>query len=150
MSDVFEPDRLGAILFAAMPDALIAADKEGVIRVWNEGAERLFGFTPAEAIGQTLDIIIPERLRERHWTGYDETMRTGHTRYGAGDLLAVPATHKNGARLSVEFTILPLHDESGAMAGIAAIMRDVTKRFEEQRALRAELAQLRAGPASAG
>src|SRR5215471_17639597 len=88
------------------PDAIIYADSGGMIRFWNQGAERIFGFTPAEVHGRTLDIIIPENLRRRHWDAYTETMRTGKTRYGSGDVLAVPALRKDGSRVSVEFTIL--------------------------------------------
>lgn len=117
-------------------DAIIYSDKDGLIRFWNKGAERIFGFSKADAIGHSLDIIIPENLRKRHWDGYAETMRTGRTRYGDGDVLAVPALRKNGKRVSIEFTILPFHDKDGRMAGIAAILRDVTKRFEELKALR--------------
>jgi PAS domain S-box-containing protein len=87
-------------------------------------------------LGQSLDIIIPTSLRDRHWAGYDKTMQTGATRYGAGDLLSVPAIRKDGTRISVEFTITPFRDESGRMLGIAAVMRDVTARFEELKALR--------------
>lgn len=133
-------DRFCRSLAHDAPDAVIYADSEGAIRFWNKGAERIFGFTEAEAVGKSLDIIIPENLRERHWHGFDETMRTGQTRYGAGDVLAVPALRKDGARISVEFTVLPFHDESGRIAGIAAILRDVTKRFEELKALRKQLA----------
>jgi PAS domain S-box-containing protein len=142
-----DPDRLAHALLNDMPDALIVADAEGAIRFWNAGAERIFGFTAEEALGQSLDIIIPERLRARHWTGFDETMRTGKSRYGAGDLLAVPAQGKGGARLSVEFTVIPLHDDAGRMEGIAAVMRDVTARFEQTRALQREIAALKAAPA---
>jgi PAS domain S-box-containing protein len=122
-------------------DAIIAADRNGLIQVWNPGAERMFGHSQTEAVGRSLDLIIPERLRGRHWDGYRKTMATGTSRYGEGDVLAVPALHRNGTTLSVEFTIVPLMDESGAMVGMAAIMRDVTKRFEEMRALRRQLAQ---------
>jgi PAS domain S-box-containing protein len=122
------------------PDAIVYADAEGRIRFWNRGAERIFGFREDEALGQSLDIIIPPSLRERHWNGYDETMRSGRTRYGAGDLLAVPALRKDGTRISIEFTILPFHDAAGRIAGIAAFLRDVTKRFEEMKALRQKLA----------
>ena len=101
------------------------------IRVWNVGAARLFGFTEAEALGQPLDIIIPAGLRDRHWHGFHETMRTGQTRYGDGQILAVPAIRKDGTRLSVEFTIVPFTGADGRMTGIAAIMRDATARFEE-------------------
>jgi PAS domain S-box-containing protein len=117
-------------------DAIVYADAEGLIRFWNRGAEAIFGFFEAEALGRSLDLIIPERLRERHWAGYRETMRTGKSRYAAGELLAVPALRKDGGRISIEFTILPFRDASGAMAGIAAIMRDVTRTFEELKALR--------------
>lgn len=121
-------------------DAIVYADAKGVIRFWNDAAARIFGFAASEAIGQSLDLIIPENLRKRHWDGFEQTMRTGESRYGAGDLLAVPALRKDGARISVEFTIVPFHGDDGAMAGIGAIMRDVTQRFEEMRALRKQLA----------
>jgi PAS domain S-box-containing protein len=95
---------------------------------------------PYKAVGQSLDLIIPERQRARHWEGYREVMRTGESRYDHGDLLSVPSMRNNGARISVEFTIIPLKDAEGHMEGMAAIMRDVTKRFEELRALRQKLA----------
>jgi PAS domain S-box-containing protein len=123
-------------LLNSMPDAVVYSDAAGQIHFWNGGAERIFGHTAAEAIGQSLDLIIPETLRRRHWDGYQKTMRTGETRYGGGDLLAVPAVRKDGTRISVEFTIVPFHDSAGTMIGIAAIMRDVTKRFEEMKELR--------------
>jgi PAS domain S-box-containing protein len=88
----------------AAADAIVYADADGVIRFWNAGAERIFGYAEAEALGQSLDLIVPERLRARHWEGFRQVMRTGQSRYGAGDLLAVPAQRKNGARISVEFT----------------------------------------------
>jgi len=132
----FDLDRLAATLLRQMPDAVVYSDAEGRIRFWNEGAERVFGFQKAEAEGQSLDIIIPVSLRERHWVGYKHTMRTGETRFGAGDMLAVPALRKDGTRVSVEFTIVPFRDEVGRMVGIAAVMRDVTARFEEMKALR--------------
>jgi PAS domain S-box-containing protein len=127
-------------LVSGMSDAIVYADAEGVIRKWNSGAIRIFGFSESEAVGQSLDIIIPERLRERHWEGYRATMRSGQSRYGAGQTLSVPALRKDGARISVEFTIVPFTDDSGKMIGIAAIMRDTTARFEELRALRRRLA----------
>ena len=117
-------------------DAIVYADADGLIGLWNKGAERMFGFSAPEAVGQSLDIIIPENLRKRHWDGYRETMRTGTTRYGAGSLLSVPALRKDGTRISVEFTILPFRDRSGGLLGIAATMRDVTRQFEELKALR--------------
>jgi PAS domain S-box-containing protein len=123
------------------PDAIIYADAQGLIQLWNRSAERIFGFPEAEALGKTLDIIIPESLRGRHWQGYRATMQTGNTRYGVGETLAVPAMRKDGQRISIEFTILPFRDDAGRMEGIAAILRDVTVRFEETRALRRQLAE---------
>jgi PAS domain S-box-containing protein len=127
-------------LVSGMSDAIVYADAEGVIRVWNRGATRVFGFAEAEAVGRSLDIIIPENLREGHWQGYRATMRTGQSRYGDGQILSVPAVRKDGTRVSVEFTIVPFSDDAGRMIGIAAIMRDATARFEELRALRRQLA----------
>jgi PAS domain S-box-containing protein len=141
-----DPQLFAERLVAGMSDAIIYADAKGAIRFWNSGATRIFGFAEAEAIGQSLDIIIPERLRARHWTGFRETMRTGQSRYDSGQLLAVPAIRKDGAPISVEFTIVPFADDSGQMIGIAAVMRDVTARFEELRNLRRQMAA--AGPAS--
>jgi PAS domain S-box-containing protein len=136
-----DPDRFARALVDGMPDAIVYADASGLIQVWNAGAVRMFGFTEAEALGQTLDIIIPASLRDRHWNGYRDTMRTGQTRYGDGQTLAVPAIRKDGTRISVEFTIVPFTGEDGGMTGIAAIMRDTTARFEELRALRKQLAE---------
>jgi PAS domain S-box-containing protein len=121
-------------------DAIIEAGRDGTIGFWNPGAERIFGFTSQEAIGHSLDLIIPERLRQRHWDGYDKTLRTGESRYGAGDVLAVPALRKDGATISVEFTVVPQKNEKDQMIGMIAVIRDVTKRFEEMRSLKRKLA----------
>ena len=122
------PEALADAVLSTSADAIIAADEHGIIRFWNPGAERIFGHASAEAVGRSLDIIIPERLRERHWSGYRRVMATGETRYGDGDVLAVPGLRKDGARISLEFTIVPLKDGSGRLVGLAAIMRDVTAR----------------------
>jgi PAS domain S-box-containing protein len=127
-------------LVSGMSDAVVYADADGVIRLWNRGATRIFDFAEAEALDRSLDLIIPENLRERHWQGYHATMRTGQSRYGDGQILSVPAERKDGTRISVEFTIVPFTDNAGCMIGIAAIMRDATTRFEELRALRRQLA----------
>lgn len=132
--------RLGLTLLNSPAEAIVYSDREGLIRFWNEGAERVFGFTAEDALGQSLDIIIPERQRQRHWQGYDEVMRTGTSRYGSGDLLSVPATRKDGSRISVEFTIVPLKGADGTMMGMAAVMRDVSARFEELKTLRRQAA----------
>jgi PAS domain S-box-containing protein len=133
-------DRFYRTLVREAPDAIVYADAEGLIGFWNKAAERIFGFSEAEALGKSLDMIIPEGLRKRHWDGYEETVRTGKTQYGAGDVLAVPTLRKDGARISIEFTIVPFVDRAGRILGIAAILRDVTKRFEEMRALRQKFA----------
>ena len=138
------PDGFPERMVADCPDAVIYADSEGRIRFWNRSATRMFGFAAAETVGRTLDLILPEALRARHWEGYHRVMRGGASRYGEGDVLAVPAMRKDGKRISVEFTILPVSDAAGAVRGIAAFLRDVTPRFEELRALRRELAALKA------
>ena len=125
------------------PDAIVFADRDGVIWLWNAGAEAMFGYGVDEAVGQTLDLIIPERLRARHWTGFNNTMATGVTRY-ARQVLAVPAIRKDGTSISVEFTVALLHEASSALVGITAIIRDVTARWEEERALKKRLAALEA------
>lgn len=127
---------LAATFLAETPDGVMVADGDGIIRYWNAGCERIFDFTTAEALGQSLDIIVPPNLRARHWQGWQETMRTGATRYGAGDLLSVPALRKDGTRVSVEFSILPFRGADGKITAMGAIMRDVTARFEELKALR--------------
>jgi PAS domain S-box-containing protein len=130
-------------LIQEAPDAIIYADVGGMIRFWNRGAERIFGFAQSEALGRSLDLIIPEHLRPRHWAAYAQTMRSGQTRYGAGDILAVPGLRKGGAQISIEFSILPFRDHEGRIVGVVAILRDVSKRFEELKALRNEVAALR-------
>jgi PAS domain S-box-containing protein len=129
-------EELGAALLASAGDAIVSADAQGLIRFWNPGAERIFGYSAAEAVGQSLDLIIPETLRKRHWEGYEQVMRTGQSRYGDGDVLAVPGLRKDGKRISLEFTIVPLRGPDRALTGMGAVMRDVTARFEELRALR--------------
>jgi PAS domain S-box-containing protein len=122
-------------------EAIVVAGTDGKIRLWNGGATRVFGFTAVEALGASLDLIIPQKLRARHWEGYDKTMATGQTRYG-DTLLKVPAAHKDGRRLSIEFSVALLTDDGGAVTGILAVIRDSTERFSEERALRKRLAEL--------
>jgi PAS domain S-box-containing protein len=128
MSAEFDFDRFCRILVREAPDAVIFADRDGVIRFWNAGAQRIFGFEEAEATGRSLDIIIPEDLRARHWSGFHETMRAGRTRYGAGNTLAVRALRKDRRPISIEFSIVPFRGADGAILGIAAILRDVRER----------------------
>jgi PAS domain S-box-containing protein len=136
-------EKLGDAVLGAVSDAIVYADREGVIRYWNPGAERLFGFAAEEAIGQSVDLIIPEPQRARHWSGFRKVMDSGESRYGEGDILAVPGLRKDGTRVSLEFTIVPIHAEDGRMEGMISIMRDVTRRFEEMRTLKRENAALR-------
>ena len=131
-------------LVEAIGDAVIVADRNGAIALWNPAAERIFGFTETEALGQSLDLIIPERQREKHWNGYNQTMQTGQTRY-ATDILRVPALHKDGHRLSIAFTVALLYSAENEVTGIAAVVRDETTRFKEERDLRKRLEALEAG-----
>jgi len=130
---------LGEAILSAKSDAIVAADKTGAIVFWNPGAERIFGYASADAVGRSLDIIIPARLRKRHWDGYHRVMKSGESRYGHGDILAVPAIKKNGMGLSIEFSIVSLRNETSELVGLIAIIRDVTKRFDEIRALKQKL-----------
>ena len=115
----FEP--FVARLAIDCPDAVVCADRYGVIRFWNRAATRIFGFAEAEALGRRLDLIIPEGLCARHWEGYDRVMAGAPSRYGEDDLLSVPALHKDGRRISIEFAILPLRDPAGSIIGIAGL-----------------------------
>jgi PAS domain S-box-containing protein len=132
---------LAVRIVAGAADAVIFTDREGAIRLWNAGAERIFGWTAGEAIGKSMDLIIPDRLRARHWQNWDRVMETGVTRY-ATDVLAVPALRKDGAPLSIEFTIQLVRDAGGRILGPAAIVRDVTARFHREKELRAKVKEL--------
>ena len=119
-------------------DGILFADRDGNIQLWNSGAETIFGYTSEEAIGNSLDLIVPEKLRERHWEGYNRVMDTGQTRYG-NELLKVPAIRKDGERLSVEFTIILIRDDQNNIMGSAAIMRDVTKSWLHEKKLKEQV-----------
>lgn len=129
--------------------AVIFSDREGVIQLWNAGAEAMFGYRAEEAVGRSLDIIVPERQRARHWEGYAKVMASGVTKYGS-ELLAVPAMRKDGTRISVEFTIVLLRSASAEMLGAAAIMQDVTARWQQQKQLKERLAALETKGEGAG
>src|ERR1700716_262908 len=119
-------------LVEAVGDAIVVCDASGAITLWNPAAERMFGFSQAEAVGQSLDLIIPERQRQRHWDGYNKTMETGQTKYGH-DVLRVPALHKEGRPLSIAFTVALLHSPEKTVSAIVAIIRDETVRWGEER-----------------
>ena len=135
------PDWLFRRIVEEMPEAVIFADRQGVVRLWNRGAATMFGYSADEALGQSLDLIIPERFRARHWDGYRQVMGTGVTSYGER-LLAVPAMRKDGQRISIEFSIALLKDGRGEVTGAAAVVRDVTARWRAERELRRRLAAL--------
>ncbi|MPZ95051.1 MAG: PAS domain S-box protein [Propionibacteriales bacterium] len=140
MTDRHLDHGLAERIVAESQDAIIFAGRDGVIRLWNAGAERLFGHAASSAIGQSLELIIPERLRQRHWDGWDRVMATGETKYGT-EPLAVPGVRADGSRVSLEFSITILRD-GGEIVGIAAILRDVTQRWEQDRALRNRVTEL--------
>lgn len=131
------------------PIAIIVGDREGIVRLWNAGAQTMFGWSAEEAIGKSMDMIIPEKHRPRHWEGYDRVMGTGVTKYGR-NLLAVPALTKDGRRISIEFNVVLLKDAEQRVLGIAATMQDVTARWERDKALRARLAEMEAKLKQAG
>lgn len=120
-------------------DAILISDLQGIIRYWNSGAEQMFGYTAADAVGQSLDLFIPENLRGRHWEGYHRVMASGETKYKTG-LLSSPGVRKDGTRVSLEFSMVLLRDDSGQMQGCASIMRDVTERWKKEKILKEKLA----------
>jgi PAS domain S-box-containing protein len=125
----------------AAADAIIAAGANGKIVFWNSAAARIFGFTADEALGQSLDLIIPERFRARHWEGYRQVMATGTTKYQS-EVLRVPALHKDGKALSIAFTVTLLDSSDGQGRTIVATVRDETARWNDERELRRRLAEL--------
>ncbi len=126
------------------PEAVMFVDRDGLVRTWNAGAEAMVGWSAAELVGRSMDAIIPERLRARHWSGWRKVLETGVTRYSGKDLLAVPAMRKDGSQISIEFSIQIVRDDGGAMLGFAAVIRDVTERFQRDKALRLRLKELEA------
>ena len=136
-------------LVEAVGDAIVVADAKGAITLWNPAAERMFGHTETEAMGKSLDLIIPQRQQQRHWDGYHKTMETGITRYG-NDVLRVPAVHKDGHLLSIAFTVALLHSQDGKISAIVAAIRDETSRFNEERSLRKRLMELESQLAKPG
>ncbi len=125
-------------------DAILFADQKGIIQAWNRGAEVLFGYSSEEALGQTLELIIPDNLRQRHNDGYAATMQSGHSKYG-NDLLSVPAIHKDGHRLFCDFSIVMIKGDDGEMLGIASIMRDTTAQKTREKELRERIKELEKG-----
>ena len=138
------PHDLPVRILDGSPDAILICDRAGTVRYWNAAAERVFGFRVTEALGASMNLIIPERLRARHWAGWEATTTTGVTRYGEGQLLAVPALHKDGRQISIEFSIQLLKDADGQIEWVVAVVREVTQRFIREKDLRAQLKALQA------
>ena len=143
MTESADHDWLCRKIVEHSPMAILFADREGRIRLWNAGAETVFGCTAKEALGQSLDLIVPERQRPRHWEGWDRVMASGVTKYGR-DPLAVPAMRKDGSRISIEFNVVLVRADSGELVGVAAMVQDVTARWQKQKEMNARLAALEA------
>jgi PAS domain S-box-containing protein len=136
------PHDLPVRILDGSPDAILICDHAGTVRYWNAAAERVFGFRVTDTLGVSMNLIIPEWLRARHWAGWNATMRTGVTRYGEGQLLAVPALHKDGREISIEFSIQLVRNADSRIEWVVAIIRDVTERYAREKALRARLKAL--------
>lgn len=142
MKDVVDLNQLIEVI----GDAVVVSNVAGKIILWNRAAEEMFGYTAAEALGQNLDIITPERFRERHWDGYHKSMKTGTTKYGK-QTLRVPAVHKDGHTLSIAFTVAMLYDDQKKVNGVVAMIRDETARFLEEKELKKRVVELESKPA---
>jgi PAS domain S-box-containing protein len=143
MNDAPTAEWLVSTIVAASSDAIMFSDRDGIIRLWNSGAVKMFGFSSEEALGQSLDLIIPENLRGRHWDGYGRVMESGSSRYST-DLLSAPALRKDGTRISTEFSMVMVKDDAGRMLGVAAIIRDVTARWQREKELKERIKALEA------
>lgn len=137
MSEPIDNDSLASLVHS-LADAVIICDPDGIIVYWNEAAHRIFGWKADEAVGELLDLIVPEKQRRAHWDGYRRVMASGETRYG-DDLLRVPSLHADGQRRSIAFTVSLLKNSDGAVTGIAAVVRDETKRWAEEQELRRQV-----------
>lgn len=129
------------LLVSQLPDAAIFADREGIIRTWNAAAERIFGHTPEAALGQTLDLIVPERFREGHWAGFERALKDGVTQY-VGQSLATRSMRADGTPIYVELSFAIALDAAGESIGALATARDITERFENDRTQRRRLEEL--------
>lgn len=138
------PHNLFSQILDGSPDAILISDDAGTVRYWNAAAERIFGFSAMEAVGSSVDLIIPERLRARHWAGWRKAMSAGATHYSDGQLLAVPAVTKAGRQVSIEFSIQLIKAADGRIEWVVAVIRDVTERYIREKAMRAELSELKA------
>jgi PAS domain S-box-containing protein len=131
------------------PDGIIFADRQGTVRLWNPAAARIFGYSPAEAVGQSLDIIVPARFRQDHWSGYCQAIAEGKTRY-AGQALPTRSVRKDGTPIYVELTFAIIHHTDGEILGAMANVRDITERYQRERELRNRLKELEGQVAELG
>ena len=121
-------------------EAVIFADRGGVIRYWGRGAESLFGHSAADALGESLDLIIPERFRSAHWQAYDRAVESGRTKY-EGRTLTTRSLRKDGSKLFVDLIFELVKDARETVVGALAIGRDCTARYLSERAQREQGAQ---------
>lgn len=133
-------------ILRSMPEAVIFSDLEGIVRVWNGGAEKIFGWSAAEAIGQSLDMIIPERMRKAHWDGFNQAVARGGVKAGRTSMIT-RSLHKSEEFIYIDMSFEMVRDDAGNMLGSLAVARDATKRFNDEKALRKQLADLTAKPA---
>jgi PAS domain S-box-containing protein len=143
MRDSLSLEWLCSRIVGGIGDAVMYSDRQGIIRYWNAASERIFGYSAEEALGQSLDLIIPENLRGRHWEGYRRVMECGSSHYDV-DLLSTPALCKDGTRISIEFSMALIRDDDGTMQGVAAVIRDVSARWQHERELKERIRSLEA------
>lgn len=143
---------LSQAVIEQVADAIIVADPEGHIRVWNAGAQAVFGYAGREALGRRLDLIIPERFRSAHWTAFDRAIATGQTTHH-GEAMTTRSVTKDGTDLYVEVSFALIKDDAGEVLGVVAVARDVTTRYKTERELRRRVAELEGqlkGPSADG
>ena len=143
MQDTLSQEWLSGQIVEQSGDAIMYADSGGIIRLWNRGAERMFGYAESEALGQSLDLIIPDNLRNRHWEGYFRVMESGESHYSV-DLLSAPALRKDGTRISTEFSMVLVKGEDGKVLGVAAVIRDVSARWQREKEFKERIRVLEA------
>jgi len=147
MENELSHERLCRIIVEESSDAIMFSDREGLIRLWNRGAEQMFGYSESEALGQSLDLIIPENLRGRHWDGYFRVMESGESRYST-EMLSAPALRRDGTRISTEFSMVMVKGDDGTVLGVAAVIRDVSARWQREKELKERIRALEAAQAA--
>ncbi len=128
-------------IFNGVGDGILFCDTHGIIKMWSRGCEKIFGYTDKEAIGKSLDIIIPEKYRKTHWDGFFKAVEKKESKY-SDDLLSVPAIRKDNKSISIDFSIAIIKEQE-ELIGFGAIIRDVTRQFQEKKQLKKELEELK-------